>query len=223
MRAVDHAAVVSRADGKLRGAMATLAWPCGFELRPAHDERAHVERGRGRARRRDARPSLALQASGGLAIRTSKGAVHHPGWRGTGSLSWPCGLELRQAHDERGHGIQGDPCAKRKPPARRGANRRSCEDRLRLAGPGSSSLDWRPSPRTSSLCLEITSPSRFRIGDQYMSWPPPCPPAAFFSSLGFSAMRASLVSSRVATLAAFCRAVRVTLVGSITPALTRSS
>ena len=49
--------------------------------------------------------------------------------------------------------------------------------------------------------------------------PPPFLPA----SLGFSAIRASLVSSRVATLAAFCSAVRVTLVGSMTPALTRSS
>ena len=60
------------------------------------------------------------------------------------------------------------------------------------------------------------------VAAQYMS-SPPCAAAAGFSSLGFSATRASLVSSRVATLAAFCRAVRVTLVGSITPALTMSS
>ncbi len=49
------------------------------------------------------------------------------------------------------------------------------------------------------------------------------PPPPFLASFGFSAIRASLVKSSVATLAAFCRAVRVTLVGSMTPALTRSS
>ena len=43
------------------------------------------------------------------------------------------------------------------------------------------------------------------------------------SSFGFSAMSASLVSSSVATLAALPSAVRTTFVGSITPALTRSS
>ena len=59
---------------------------------------------------------------------------------------------------------------------------------------------------------------------QYMSWGPPWPgPGGPLSSLGFSATRASLVSINVATLAAFCRAVRATFVGSITPALTRSS
>ena len=55
----------------------------------------------------------------------------------------------------------------------------------------------------------------------------PCPerggPAEAFSSFGFSATKASLVNSSVATLAAFCKAVRVTFVGSITPAFTRSS
>ena len=43
-----------------------------------------------------------------------------------------------------------------------------------------------------------------------------------FSS-GFSATIASVVSSSEATLAAFWRAVRTTLVGSITPAFIRSS
>ena len=43
------------------------------------------------------------------------------------------------------------------------------------------------------------------------------------SSFGFSAISASLVNSNVATLAAFSRAVRTTLVGSITPASTKSS
>jgi hypothetical protein len=56
--------------------------------------------------------------------------------------------------------------------------------------------------------------------DQYKSLSPPPP---FLSSFGFSAISASLVSSRVATLAAFWRAVRVTLTGSMTPAFTRSS
>lgn len=57
---------------------------------------------------------------------------------------------------------------------------------------------------------------------QYMSWSPPWPFAAL-ASLGFSATKASLVSSSVATLAALARAVLATLVGSMTPALTRSS
>lgn len=43
------------------------------------------------------------------------------------------------------------------------------------------------------------------------------------SSFGFSAISASLVSSKVATLAAFSSAVRTTLVGSITPDSTKSS
>jgi hypothetical protein len=47
------------------------------------------------------------------------------------------------------------------------------------------------------------------------------PPPAFFS--GFSAIMASVVRSRPATLAAFCSAERTTLVGSITPASMRSS
>ena len=49
----------------------------------------------------------------------------------------------------------------------------------------------------------------------------PPPAAAFF--FGFSAIMASVVRSRLATEAAFCRAVRDTLVGSMTPALSRSS
>ena len=61
------------------------------------------------------------------------------------------------------------------------------------------------------------------IPNQYISSPPPGGPAGAFSSLGFSATNASDVSSRVDTLAAFCSAVRVTFVGSITPAFTRSS
>ena len=53
--------------------------------------------------------------------------------------------------------------------------------------------------------------------------PPPAPAPAAFFFLGFSATSASVVSKRPATLAAFCNAVRVTFVGSITPALVRSS
>ena len=45
---------------------------------------------------------------------------------------------------------------------------------------------------------------------------------ADFSS-GFSATMASVVSSMPATEAAFCKAVRTTLAGSIIPALNRSS
>ena len=49
--------------------------------------------------------------------------------------------------------------------------------------------------------------------------------SAYFlaSSFGFSAIRASLVSSSVATLAAFSSAARTTFTGSITPASTKSS
>jgi hypothetical protein len=49
----------------------------------------------------------------------------------------------------------------------------------------------------------------------------PAPPPFFFS--GFSAMSASVVRSNDATLAAFWSAARTTLVGSMTPASTRSS
>ena len=54
---------------------------------------------------------------------------------------------------------------------------------------------------------------------------PPMPPGmgASFLGSGFSAMAHSVVSSREATEAAFCRAVRVTFLGSMTPALMRSS
>lgn len=44
-----------------------------------------------------------------------------------------------------------------------------------------------------------------------------------FSSFGFSAMMVSVVSISPATEAAFCSALRVTLAGSMTPALIRSS
>ena len=56
--------------------------------------------------------------------------------------------------------------------------------------------------------------------DYISSWPPP---AAFFSSLGISATRASLVSSSVLTDAAFCSAERTTLVGSMMPSFTMST
>ena len=47
--------------------------------------------------------------------------------------------------------------------------------------------------------------------------------AAGASFFGRSAISASVVSISAATDAAFCSAVRTTLVGSMTPALTRSS
>src|SRR5690606_28000074 len=48
------------------------------------------------------------------------------------------------------------------------------------------------------------------------------PAHAPLSSFGISATSASVVSMRPATDAAFCRAVRTTLVGSMTPASNRS-
>src|SRR5246127_1142225 len=52
---------------------------------------------------------------------------------------------------------------------------------------------------------------------------PPGPPGAGFSFSGNSVTNASVVSKRAAIEAAFCSAVRTTLVGSTTPAFTRSS
>ena len=85
-------------------------------------------------------------------------------------------------------------------------------------------------PHDVSLCLVLSAPGssrlpavrRFRLIHVVVAAVAGRRPSCL-SSLGFSAIRASLVSSSVATLAAFCRAVRVTLVGSMTPALTRSS
>src|SRR5689334_18952734 len=48
---------------------------------------------------------------------------------------------------------------------------------------------------------------------------PPGPPGAGFSFSGSSVINASVVSKRAEIEAAFCSAVRVTLVGSTTPAL----
>ena len=57
---------------------------------------------------------------------------------------------------------------------------------------------------------------------QYMSSPTSMAPAFLFFS-GISETRASVVRSREAMDEAFCSAVRTTLVGSMTPASTRSS
>jgi hypothetical protein len=91
-------------------------------------------------------------------------------------------------------------------------------------GAGGSMGIWRASRRPGKRIPRGQSPSLLipESLSQYIS-SPPGPGAPPLSSLGFSATRASLVNSSVATLAAFCRAVRVTLVGSITPAFTRSS
>ena len=57
--------------------------------------------------------------------------------------------------------------------------------------------------------------------DQKSPWPcpacPPPPPPPAFSSFGRSATRHSVVSMRAETDAAFCRAVRTTFTGSMTP------
>jgi hypothetical protein len=62
------------------------------------------------------------------------------------------------------------------------------------------------------------------VGDQKSPWPWPAwpPPPEDFSSLGRSATRHSVVSMRPATEAAFWRAVRTTLAGSMTPCSRRS-
>ena len=56
--------------------------------------------------------------------------------------------------------------------------------------------------------------------------PPPipgCPPGAAGASSSSSATTHSVVNNNEATEAAFCKAVRTTLAGSITPAATSSS
>jgi len=62
-------------------------------------------------------------------------------------------------------------------------------------------------------------------GQRNQCWCPWCPAPALSFSLpsGESLTSASVVSSRVATEAAFCRPQRTTFVGSITPDATRSS
>jgi hypothetical protein len=86
-----------------------------------------------------------------------------------------------------------------------------------VAPPGSLSF-WRRQKgrgrtRSTPLLQRFGVSGRQPAPSQYISSYPP--PGAGFSSLGMSAMRASEVSSRVLTLAAFWRAEQVTLVGSI--------
>src|ERR1017187_6965618 len=87
-----------------------------------------------------------------------------------------------------------------------------------------------PSRRTCSLDPSIRSKSMLRGTQSYPPIPPippisPCAPSPAFSlsPLLRSAISTSVVSISAATEAAFCRATRTTLVGSMTPARTRSS
>ena len=68
-------------------------------------------------------------------------------------------------------------------------------------------------------CLRPCLPCR-PIPPMPWSWRAWSPPSS--SSLGISVMSDSVVSSNAATLAAFCKAVRTTLAGSMMPAATRS-
>src|SRR5882672_5026353 len=80
-----------------------------------------------------------------------------------------------------------------------------------------------PSARASSMVV-LTASRRLHMSMPSMPPMPPMPPWAwppFFSSTN-SATIASVVSMRPATDAAFCSAVRATLVGSITPISTIS-
>jgi len=82
----------------------------------------------------------------------------------------------------------------------------------------------RPLPRASAIRrLGKRRAEGVSFTDQYM---PPIPPPGIggvFCSSFFSTTTASVVRSSPAIEAAFCSAVRTTLVGSITPASTRSS
>lgn len=79
-----------------------------------------------------------------------------------------------------------------------------------------------------SLPARVAGRSTEAPATQYMSpmppgIPPPAPPPDAPLGSGFSTTTVSVVSSSPAMEAAFWSAVRVTLVGSITPASTRSS
>src|SRR5260363_261622 len=74
-------------------------------------------------------------------------------------------------------------------------------------------------PRFCLLC----TPQGGHISIPILPMPPPgILPGAGVSSLGNSHTAQSVINSRPATEAAFCSAVRVTLVGSTTPACIRS-
>ena len=77
-------------------------------------------------------------------------------------------------------------------------------------------------PRSREAPGRSVRPSVGLTSCRGMPPPPPCGGWSCFSS-GFSATIASVVSSSAATLAAFWSAERTTLVGSMTPALIRSS
>ena len=86
-----------------------------------------------------------------------------------------------------------------------------------------------PTPTSEGRFLVFNIRSRLGIPfTPYIPIPlmPPMPPGIAglpLSSSGSSETMASVVSIRPAIEAAFCNAVRVTLAGSMTPALTRSS
>ncbi len=101
------------------------------------------------------------------------------------------------------------------------------------------SLSWRNAADNNRFPKQST-PEAFASGVQWLVWLGPVrasPWAGYMpispwewlcgsapaSSFGMSAMRHSVVSRRPLMEAAFCRAERVTLVGSTTPAFTRSS
>lgn len=88
--------------------------------------------------------------------------------------------------------------------------------------PTADSTQHRPTKNAPRGCAG-RSPFRDGTGDQYIPSIPPPGIAGAFSGSGFSTTTVSVVSRRPAIDAAFCSAVRVTLVGSITPAATRSS
>src|SRR5712692_5987295 len=81
-----------------------------------------------------------------------------------------------------------------------------------------------PLPGREPLGAVSPQPARrAQAADQYMSPPMPRPAAAAFSFSGSSCTSASVISMSAAMLAAFCRAVRVTLVGSMMPASNMST
>ncbi len=96
-----------------------------------------------------------------------------------------------------------------------------CSVRRRDSVPSESCRGGQKSPRSSPDAAGTpTDCRRQRRVARVYARPPPAPSSW---RAGRSAMSTSVVSMREATDAAFCNAIRTTLVGSITPATTRSS
>jgi hypothetical protein len=149
-------------------------------------------------------------------------------WTSSGPGRAASVIEIKPSHRRAAPSMRARPGGPRRVQSARGSGRNRGWDRF-----SESFSKWtatelptekrEDSPRAVLPFHETVGAVFARETAQYISSYPPCPPpAAGFSSLGMSAIRASEVSRSVATLAAFCKAERVTLVGSMMPSATRS-